>query len=208
MKIFLIVLISLFASCSKENIKRQVYFNFYLGSSTSEFAKELQQFESNNNEKRYFTHTTAKNDIYYSSLVVSTNKYDSVINKITIFYFLDPSEYTEKLNSELNNTGLVFIDAQSREEVDRITKSIIGDLSIKYGEANSIDTTTDVDFDPSKTITYKWDNKNDVNIKLLKYTNFVYDPFSSSPKYFFGFRLVYQYTDRILNKYFKSNSPY
>ena len=207
MRTFLLLFTFFIIGCSPKDLKRQVYFNFKMGSTLSEFENDVTEFYRKNNNKMYAAHSY-NNSFYYSSLDARHNKYDTVINFLTIFFFLNPEEYKGQFDAHQSNSTL-FLDAESKKEIEDISSDILNDLKNKYGEPN--DTTEYGDFEVKEELTKKfiWTNKNDLKINFIKNTMF-YENYETptDSKYFYSLRIIYEYTDNIKNKYFKEKSPY
>ncbi len=203
----LILLSLLLLGCSKKDIKRQVYFNFKMGTTISEFENEATRFYEQNGNKMYTSHSYNRGS-YYSSLHAGHNKYDSIINRLTLYFFINPEEYKGQYDANRGGYKLL-LDAESKEEIIAISNDILNDLKSKYGEPD--DTTEHVDFEIKQDITkeFIWSNKNDLKITFSKNTIF-YENYEnpSASKYFYGLKITYDYTEKIKNKYFKSKSPY
>lgn len=203
--ILLYCIVFLYNCSSKNDIKRQVYFDFSLGLSKTEIDSQWSNFRDKNNGYFFTKHHTNDDFTYYSSIDARVNKYDTVINFISVFYFLEPGQYSEMVGMNQNNSTL-YLDGESKNQVESISNDILSDLKTKYGNPTDSFNTSDLDFDKIKIKEFNWLDKNDVNVKFIKKTMYVMS--ESTPKYAFSFRIIYEYTDKIKNKHFQKKSPY
>ena len=196
-------------SCSNVNdIKRPVYFNFSLGSSLTELDNQWTVFRGKNNGNVYATHYTRDNITYYSSIDPRANKYDTIINFLSVFYFLNLTDYKGMVGANNMNSTL-YLNGESVNQIESISSDILNDIKTKYGSPTDTSITSDPEYKVEKIIEYNWKNKNDLNIKFIRKT--IYDENLMDPTYsrhLFSFRIIYEYTDEIKKKYFTKKSPY
>ena len=76
LKLILFALLQSTLSCNSNNdIKRKVCYNFYLGSTQTEFDNELKNYFSKNNNRMFDMHETQKGEKYYSSIIILFNSF-------------------------------------------------------------------------------------------------------------------------------------
>lgn len=207
---FIILILIVLNSCSsKQNLKREVYLGFELGSSMSEINVKVKKEVASNlitmlTDQVPYIKQVALDKNYYATPIFELPQNDSLVSSIKILYFdnfdVDDVGASLKVLNEYKHSpmNLRFEDPY-RINPKLIRDHVTNQLKSKYGEFDKRDTTTtDLGY---QLVTTFWKNRNDVDIVLKYQVDFIERPRSS-------IILEYSYTPEFYKKVFSERSIY
>lgn len=202
---FILLLMIISPSCSDENIHREVFIGLCLGKSVSENNKIINSLYSNKIIRKY------KNDFYIEQNVINVGRKDtyymsplllrsdSVVTGVKILVVDKKEDISRLIDEEVNNRKS-FNLGESKYNWNTVESFIIEtDLNIelkkKYGNPTSYDTTSIDMIGRIYIDTWKWNNKDGVDITFQKETSS-----------YWGEKLVrmtvlYELNNKLLEKY-------
>ena len=216
MKHFLLIpIFGILLSCnikSQNDIKREVYMGFKLGSGRHEAESRFISLLKNKTLKPmdkknvYVENKISPNKFYYSFFWYNIPTTDSIVDKLQVVY----SDALDDGFSTLAN----YVPAKFYKDVSNylsltdsdISRDIIRNVSLNYKNYDNADTVT---LEGTTFMSYHWNNRNGVNIELSHDTRSPsYDPLSNSVRHYYYIQLTYSYTDEMREKIFKKKSIY